>query len=124
MDDIIPDYRIRNSQARARAVLIISVHDNRPKVLTMDRETVERVARTAHIRLTEDEIARYSSDLAEILTYFELLDEAPGNDRRGINPVEVADVLRDDEPRMEMDPDVLLRDMETYERYVRGPRLS
>ena len=66
----------------------------------MDRETVERVARTAHIRLTEDEIARYSSDLAEILTYFELL------------------------PRMEMDPDVLLRDMETYERYVRGPRLS
>lgn len=90
----------------------------------MDRETVERVARTAHIRLTEDEIARYSSDLAEILTYFELLDEAPSNDRRGINPIEVADVLRDDEPRMEMDPDVLLRDMETYERYVRGPRLS
>ena len=46
------------------------------------------------------------------------------SDKRGINPIEVADVLRDDEPRMEIDADVLLRDMDTYERYVRGPRLS
>ena len=91
----------------------------------MDRETVERVARTAHIKLTEDELERYSRDLSEILNYFELLDEAPGgSEERGINPVEVADVLRDDEPSMEIDPDLLLRDMDTYERYVRGPRLS
>ena len=90
----------------------------------MDRETVERVARTAHIKLTEDELQRYSSDLSEILTYFELLDEAPGTEKRGINPIEVADVLRDDEPHMEIDSDVLLRDMDTYEGYVRGPRLS
>lgn len=90
----------------------------------MDRETVERVARTAHIKLTEEELERYSKDLSEILNYFELLDEAPGSEKRGINPVEVADVLRDDEPRMEIDPDLLLRDMDTYERYVRGPRLS
>lgn len=90
----------------------------------MDRETVERVARTAHIKLTEDELERYSRDLGEILTYFELLDEAPGCDTYGLNPVEVADVTREDEPRVEIDADVLLRDMNTYERYVRGPRLS
>lgn len=90
----------------------------------MDRETVERVARTAHIKLTEDELNRYSNDLSEILNYFELLDEAPGCDSYGLNPIEVADVLRDDEPHMEIDPDLLLRDMNTYERYVRGPRLS
>ena len=90
----------------------------------MDRETVERVARTAHIKLTEEEIQRYGDDLTEILTYFELLDEAPESDERGINPVEIADVLRDDEPRMDIDSDVLLRGMDTYERYVRGPRLS
>ena len=88
----------------------------------MDRETVERVARTAHIKLTEEEIQRYGDDLTEILTYFELLDEAPESDERGINPVEIADVLRDDEPRM--DSDVLLRGVDTYEGYVRGPRLS
>ena len=90
----------------------------------MDRETVERVARTAHIKLTEEEIQRYGDDLTEILTYFELLDEAPESDERGINPVEIADVLRDDEPRMDIDSVVLLRGMDTYEGYVRGPRLS
>jgi aspartyl-tRNA(Asn)/glutamyl-tRNA(Gln) amidotransferase subunit C len=90
----------------------------------MERETVERVARAAHIKLTEEELDRYSRDLEEILTYFELLDDAPGSDRRGINPIEVADILRDDEPRMDIDPELLLRDMNTYENYVRGPRLS
>lgn len=43
----------------------------------MDRQTVERVARTAHIKLTEEELDRYSKDLGDILGYFELLDEAP-----------------------------------------------
>ena len=38
--------------------------------------------------------------------------------------MEIADVLRDDEPRMDIDSDVLLRGMDTYEGYVRGPRLS
>ncbi len=90
----------------------------------MDRETIERVARAAHIKLTDDELERYSRDLGEILTYFELLDEAPGCDDYGVNPVEVADILRDDEPSIRIDPDELLRDMNTYERYVRGPRLS
>ncbi|MBQ8179562.1 MAG: Asp-tRNA(Asn)/Glu-tRNA(Gln) amidotransferase GatCAB subunit C [Candidatus Methanomethylophilaceae archaeon] len=90
----------------------------------MDRETIERVARAAHIKLTDDELERYSRDLGEILTYFELLDEAPGCDDYGVNPVEVADILRDDEPSIRIDPDELLRDMNTYEGYVRGPRLS
>ena len=91
---------------------------------TMDRETVERVARTAHIRLTEEELERYSGDLGDILGYFELLDGAPNCDSYGIDPIGVADVTRDDEPRMTIDADRLLRDMNTYERYVRGPRLS
>ena len=75
--------------------------------------------RGSPVRPTSDSQRRRS-----ILGYFELLDEAPESDKRGINPIEVADVLRDDEPRMEIDADVLLRDMDTYERYVRGPRLS
>ena len=90
----------------------------------MDRQTVERVARAAHIKLTEEELERYSNDLNDILSYFELLDEAPGCENWGVNPIEVADVLRDDEPRMDIDPDQLLRGMNTYEGYVRGPRLS
>lgn len=90
----------------------------------MDKATVERVARAAHIKLTDEELERYSRDLNDILSYFELLDEAPECDRHGLNPIEVADIMRDDEPRSEYDPDTLLENMNTYERYVRGPRLS
>jgi aspartyl-tRNA(Asn)/glutamyl-tRNA(Gln) amidotransferase subunit C len=90
----------------------------------MDREIVERVARIARLKLTDEELEKYSSDLSEILEYFKVLDEAPGTESFGFNPVEIADILREDEPCMEIDPDVLLRDMKTYEDYVRGPRLS
>jgi aspartyl-tRNA(Asn)/glutamyl-tRNA(Gln) amidotransferase subunit C len=90
----------------------------------MDRETVERVARIAHLRLTEEELDKYSSDLGEILGYFQMLDEAPGLENLGFNPVEIADVLREDEPSMEIPADELLRNMKTYDGYVRGPRLS
>ncbi|MGI6009097.1 MAG: Asp-tRNA(Asn)/Glu-tRNA(Gln) amidotransferase subunit GatC [Methanomethylophilus sp.] len=89
----------------------------------MDRETVARVARTAHIRLTDEELDRYSKDLADILDYFRVLDEAPGHDGVGVNPVEIADVTREDEPHQDIDPAVLLKDMKTYENYVRGPKL-
>jgi len=36
----------------------------------------------------------------------------------------VEDVVREDIPKVEYDADQLLKDMDTYERYVRGPRLS
>jgi len=97
---------------------------NPATVIEMDRETVERVARIAHLKLTEEELEGYSRDLSEILEYFKVLDEAPGSEEFGFNPVEISDVLREDEPRMETDPADLLRDMRTYEEYVRGPRLT
>ena len=90
----------------------------------MDREIVERVARIAHLDLTDDELERYSSDLGDILEYFEMLDEAPGLENQGFNPVEIADALRDDEPSMEIPAEDCLKDMRTYDGYVRGPRLS
>ena len=94
------------------------------KVGRMDRQTVERVAHAAHITLTEEELDRYSRDLSDILGYFELLDEAPGSGTSGIDPIGVADVVREDEPAMSYDADRLLEGMNTYERYIRGPRLS
>ena len=90
----------------------------------MDREIVERVARIAHLDLTEEELDKYSADLGEILEYFEMLDEAPGVENRGFNPVEIADALREDEPSMEIHSEDCLKDMRTYDGYVRGPRLS
>ncbi|CDF30308.1 glutamyl-tRNA(Gln) amidotransferase subunit C [Methanoculleus sp. CAG:1088] len=93
------------------------------QVFNMDRDVVARVARTAHIKLTDDELERYSKDLADILDYFKVLDEAPDHEGIGVNPIEVSDVLREDVPGQDIDPAELLKDMKTYEGYIRGPKL-
>lgn len=90
----------------------------------MDREIVERVARIAHLDLTDSELERYNVDLSEILSYFEMLDEAPGLENTGFNPVEIADALREDIPSMEIPAEECTKDMKTYDGYIRGPRLS
>jgi len=90
----------------------------------MDVKTVRDVAKFAHLALTDEEAERYCKDLGDILSYFELLNEAPGCDERGVNPILVQDITREDEPKVEYDADELLKDMDTYDRYVRGPRLS
>lgn len=88
----------------------------------MDRETVIRVARSAHLELTEEEAELYRKDLEEILNHFRILDDAPSSDDLLVNPVEVSDVLRPDEPHMDIPADILLEDVSIYEGYVRGPR--
>jgi len=90
----------------------------------MDKETVVRVARTAHLALTEEEIEKFCSDLGDILDWFKVLDEAPGHDGIGVNPTLVSDVMRDDVPSQEFSQPELLKDMKTYDQYVRGPKLA
>lgn len=90
---------------------------------TMDREVVERVAKISRINLTEQELDEFVKDLDDILQYFELLDSAPSVDGYSFNPIDITDVLRDDVPRSDIDPVALLKDMRTYEGYVRGPRI-
>lgn len=92
-------------------------------VFHMDKEVVARVAKTAHLELSDEELEKYSSDLQDILDYFKVLDEAPGHDGVGVNPVDISDVLRDDVPDQEIDSAELLKDMKTYENYIRGPKL-
>ncbi|MBQ4411749.1 MAG: Asp-tRNA(Asn)/Glu-tRNA(Gln) amidotransferase GatCAB subunit C [Candidatus Methanomethylophilus sp.] len=89
----------------------------------MDKDIVARVAKAAHIRLTDEELEKYSKDLGDILEYFAILDEAPNHEGNGINPIEVADVLRDDVPEEKFESEKLLADMKTYENYIRGPKL-
>ena len=89
----------------------------------MDKDIVARVAKAAHIRLTDEELEKYSKDLGDILEYFAILDEAPNHEGNGINPIEVADVLRDDVPEERFESEKLLADMKTYEIYIRGPKL-
>jgi aspartyl-tRNA(Asn)/glutamyl-tRNA(Gln) amidotransferase subunit C len=90
----------------------------------MERETVVRVAKVARLRLSEEEIDKYGKDLEEILASFDVLNSAPSAENYDFNPIPVMDVLREDEPFIDIDPDELMKPMDTYEGYVRGPKLS
>lgn len=89
----------------------------------MDRETVKKMAHNAHLELTDHELDKFSEDLSRTLEYFALLDEAPECKEFGLDPIDVTDVLRDDVPHLDVAPEALLERMDTYENYIRGPRL-
>ena len=89
----------------------------------MDKKTVEMVARTARLELSEEELERYCADLSGIMEQLRILDESPEEDGLGVDPIGTADVLRDDVPGIFIDPYELLKEMKTYDNYVRGPRL-
>lgn len=90
----------------------------------MDLEIVRKVARIARLELTQQELEEFSGDLEEILEYLSMLDEAPSGGEEDFNPVPVEDVLREDEPSMEIDAEELREKMDTYRDWVRGPRLA
>jgi len=89
----------------------------------MDEETFKRIAKAAHLAFSDGESKRYIAEINEILDLVNELDDAPAEDGYGVIPIDVADVLRDDVPEIAVDPYELLKDMKTYENYVRGPRL-
>lgn len=90
----------------------------------MDLEVVRKVARIARLELSQEELEEFSRDLEEILEYLSGLDEAPSFEEYGFNPIPVEDMMREDNPHLDIDP-ALLRDLlETYQDWVRGPKLS
>jgi aspartyl/glutamyl-tRNA(Asn/Gln) amidotransferase C subunit len=90
----------------------------------MDEETVRKVARVARLDLTDEEVSKYAVDLEDILSTFEVLDEAPVTEDFDLTPVPVDDRLRDDEVLAYPDPARLRREMRTADGWVRGPRLK
>lgn len=90
----------------------------------MDLEVVRKVARIARLELSEDELEEFSRDLEEILEYLSGLDEAPSSEEYGFNPIPIEDLMREDEPFMDIDPSQLRELLDTYQDWVRGPRLA
>lgn len=92
--------------------------------MKMDKEIVARVAKVSRLRLSEADIERYGKDLQDILDSFAVLDSAPASENYDFNPIPVQDVLREDEPAIFIDPYELTKHMDSYDGYVRGPKLS
>jgi len=85
---------------------------------------VRRVAEAARLNLTDEELERYGQQLKVILEAFRMLDEV---DTEGVepsfHPVELEDVLREDEPsKWSWDP--LANSEHKEDGYFRGPRIQ
>ena len=66
----------------------------------MDRSVVQDVALLARLKLSDEELARFSGQLGKILEYVGVLDEVDvSNVQPMAHAVEQSNVLRDDEVR-------------------------
>ncbi|OAQ53864.1 aspartyl/glutamyl-tRNA amidotransferase subunit C [Natrinema mahii] len=84
-------------------------------------EEVRHVAELARVDLADEEVDRFTGQFADILEYFETLDEVPAVDR----DADLANVMRPDEERTSLDSEDALRNApETEDGYFKGPNVS
>jgi aspartyl-tRNA(Asn)/glutamyl-tRNA(Gln) amidotransferase subunit C len=87
----------------------------------VDAGTVEHVADLARVNLAAGERERFAGQFADILEYFETLDEVPEIER---DP-ELTNVMRPDEVAESLDREAALRNApETEDGQFKGPRVS
>jgi len=87
----------------------------------VDPEEVRHVAELARVDLDEDNVAAFTEQFADILAYFETLDEVPEVDREA----DLANVMRPDEERESLSREEALRNAdETEDGYFKGPNVS
>ncbi|MFC4437560.1 MULTISPECIES: Asp-tRNA(Asn)/Glu-tRNA(Gln) amidotransferase subunit GatC [Natrialbaceae] len=84
-------------------------------------EEVRHVAELARVDLADDEVDQFTRQFADILEYFETLDEVPEVDR----DADLTNVMRPDEKRDSLDRTEALRNAsETEDGYFKGPNVS
>jgi len=87
----------------------------------VDPEEVRHVADLARVDLDDDEVERFTEQFADILSYFEALDEVPETDRE----TELANVMRPDEAHDCLSQDEALENAPDSETgHFKGPKVS
>ena len=87
----------------------------------VDSEEVRHVADLARVDLDESEIEAFAAQFADILDYFDALDEVPEVE----GETDLANVMRPDEVREGLSQEEALRNApETEDGYFKGPRVS
>ena len=87
----------------------------------VDAEEVRHVADLARVDLDDDEVAEFAGQFADILSYFDELDEVPEVDA---DP-DLVNVMRADEVREGLSQEEALRNAaETEDGFFKGPRVS
>lgn len=93
--------------------------------MKLDRTTVEKIAKLARLRLSEEEKDLFTHQLDSILTYFEKLEEL---DTKDISPTTHAianvNVFKDDEVKKSLSiEDVLLNAQDKYKAFFLVPQI-
>ena len=89
--------------------------------MTVDEQEVRHVAALARLGLDDGEAEAFAGEFAEILEYFEALDEVPEVEAEP----ELTNVLRADEVREGLTQEEALRNApETEDGRFKGPRVS
>ena len=84
-------------------------------------EEVRHVAELARVGLADDEVDQFTRQFADILEYFETLDEVPEVDR----DADLTNVMRPDEVRDSLERETALENApETEDGYFKGPNVS
>jgi aspartyl-tRNA(Asn)/glutamyl-tRNA(Gln) amidotransferase subunit C len=87
----------------------------------VDSDEVRHVADLARVDLDDDDIDRFTEQFADILAYFETLDEVPEVEREA----DLANVMRPDEARDSLSQEEALANAEeTEDGYFEGPNVS
>lgn len=85
---------------------------------SVERETIEQVASLARVAISDEDAEILAADFAEILEYFETLEEVPTVD----SDEELVNVMRADEIEESLDQEAAIRNApETEDGYVKGP---
>jgi len=92
--------------------------------MEINKELMDRLLFNARISLGEEEKEEIMRDLEEILTAFKYIDELGlENVQPAIHPIEVANILRRDEPREFSDRELLFINLDTNnEGFLWGPK--
>lgn len=87
----------------------------------VDAEEVRHVAALARVDLEENEVETFAEQFADILSYFDALDEVPEVDA----DAELVNVMRADEVREGLTQEQALSNApESEDGYFKGPRVS
>ena len=82
-----------------------------------------KVAKIARLDLTEAEVKKFSRDMNEILAAFKELDKAKANVEPSFQPLEIKDIMRDDNPEAVLSQNEALANTKHKEKgFFKGPR--
>jgi len=87
-------------------------------------EVIEEIARLARLKLTQEEIKKFSKDLEEVKKMFDEIDKLKVNEEPCFHPIELKNIMRKDEPQASAHLEEIFSNTEHREgNFFKGPKV-